>query len=427
MAMFMPFVSLGLCFSVSRAKNEYKDGYVDFVASIVFLFLLIYFAFVFILMLVYVIYGGALIKKLGLTESLFYVLLAHILFSVVSNIGIEYMRFINRYIFLSFVVVFQAISSFAFSLLLIFADYSGLSDLMGRVLGLLIPDMLLAALFIFYFFKVTKVYVSKVYWCFAIKYSTPMILGSVAYVLSNQFNKVIVNQYCGNKAVAIFSFASSVGLIVISLSNSIIQAITPWIFDRLELGEHGKTNDLFIKLATFFCLVSICIIMSTPEIINILGTNQYYDAVHIIPWIIVSSYVQLLISFEASAQMYFKRTVLNSIIAVICAIVSIACNYSFVPYYGGVGAALASVVCFILMLCLTAYFNKKLFGLTMVNLRMYFISLITIIVCATLATLNSLSFLFRWGMCFLSIALLIFIFRNEIYRFYTRKFRVHEV
>lgn len=369
-SMLTPFMGLGLHMSVGRAKIEFKDSYYSYVSSIIcFIFIL----FVISCLPLYL-FKTELLELTDIPENLYILLIIQVLMSLIISVGIGLLQFEFKYKTVSSINFIQAFFSILFSVLLIFYCFNDMK-LQGRVLGPFIIDFLLTVCVAFYILHKGKVFVNIEYWVFGLKYSIPFIFGSLSYVINSQFDRLLINEYIGSSDAGIYSFAYSIGMLLLLIAIAVKQALNPWVYEKLDNEQSKPVKKVYVYYIAVFSIITIFLMYMSPELVKILSDKEYWGGIEILPWIIVAAYIQVLILNESETQMFLKKTAINSFVIILGAALNIALNYKYIPEYGAVGAAITTLVTYVVMFIIIYLLNLRYFTYSLVNLKVYLLSI----------------------------------------------------
>jgi len=106
-------------------------------------------------------------------------------------------------------------------------------------------------------------------------------------------------------------------------------------------------------------MVILCVLIA-PELIKILGTEEYLQAMWIIPPVMLSCFFTMVYSLFANIEFYYEKSIYVMTASVIAAIANIILNAIFIPIYGYIAAGYTTLVCYILLALIHYLFMKKI-------------------------------------------------------------------
>lgn len=196
-------------------------------------------------------------------------------------------------------------------------------------------------------------------WKHTLQFSLPLIPHYLSQVVLGQFDRIMISFYCGEAKAGIYTLAYQVGLIMSILTTGINNAFTPWIYQRIKAGEYNSLKRVTNVLLVFFLVINVAIILVAPEIVLIMGTAEYQEAIWVIPPVMMSSFIMFAYCAFGTVLFYFEDTKRASISTAAGAILNIFLNAFFIPRYGYILAGYTTLVSYLLIFILYFYFMRK--------------------------------------------------------------------
>lgn len=196
-------------------------------------------------------------------------------------------------------------------------------------------------------------------WKHTLQFSLPLIPHYLSQVVLGQFDRIMISFYCGEAKVGIYTLAYQVGLIMSILATGINNVFTPWIYQRIKSGEYNSLKKVTNILLVFFLIINIAIILVAPEIVFILGTTEYQEAIWVIPPVMMSSFIMFAYCAFGTVLFYFEDTKRASVSTAAGAILNIVFNVLFIPRYGYIAAGYTTLASYLLIFILYYHFAKR--------------------------------------------------------------------
>lgn len=184
---------------------------------------------------------------------------------------------------------------------------------------------------------------------YALTLAVPLIPHELSGILLSSSDRIIIGQLCGAEEAALYSLASTVGMIITVLLSSLNQAWVPWFYDNIYRKNTNiiqKVSKWYIRLFMVGC---IGLMLVGPELIMIFGGKSYMSAVYVIPPICMAVGLQFIYTLYVNIEFYMKKTSTISIATVLATIVNILLNYIMIPIFGYIAAAYTTVAGYMLM------------------------------------------------------------------------------
>lgn len=188
-------------------------------------------------------------------------------------------------------------------------------------------------------------------------YSFYIILsGSVANLLLDG-DKIILNQYMIIENIAYYSVATYIALVISVPSRAMHQIVYPITAKLMHQNKHDELNDLYkktsINLQIVGGFVMLCIFVNINQLYEIVP-KEYSGGIMVVFMIGLSKYFDLILGNNNAIifnSKYYKAVLF---LGVGLAILTVVLNMIFIPLYGIIGSAFAT------LLSITCYSVAKL-------------------------------------------------------------------
>ena len=221
--------------------------------------------------------------------------------------------------------------------------------LTGRIIGSIVPTVLIGTVFFVYFIKKGK-RVNFSYWKYALPICIPYIPHLLSMTLLNSTDRVMITKFCGTEQTALYSLAYNCGVIITLLMTSFNSAFAPWLGEKLNnnsINEIRRVSKMYI--GGFFAL-ALGIMLVSPELLLILGGKSYIEAIYVLAPVSMGCVCQFLYTLFVNVEQFKKKTVGMAIASMIAALSNFALNYIFIPKYGYLAAAYTTLAGYLLLL-----------------------------------------------------------------------------
>lgn len=196
-------------------------------------------------------------------------------------------------------------------------------------------------------------------WKETLKFSIPLVPHYLSQVILGQFDRIMINYYCGQSKAGIYTLAYQVGLILSILTSGINSAFTPWAYQHIKSRNYGELKKITNLLLGVFLLINSIIILIAPEIIAILGTNEYQEAIWAIPPVMISSFVTFAYCAFGTVLFYFEDTKRASLATTMGAILNVILNVIFIPIKGYIAAGYTTLASYLVIFIIYYLFMRK--------------------------------------------------------------------
>lgn len=202
----------------------------------------------------------------------------------------------------------------------------------------------------------------KPQWIFMLTFEAPLVLHSLSYLVLGQADRVMIGKMVGDRQAAFYGVAYTLASAVTILQTSLNEALTPWRFQKLKDKSYaivGSTTNLLLILLGAAILA---IILIAPEIMKLLFSDEYYEAVWSIPPVSVSIYFMFLYSSFVAVESYYEKTRYIMYVSLFSGIVNVILNYLLIPIFGYIVCGYTTLFSYILFAILHYVFMKMVCG-----------------------------------------------------------------
>ena len=226
--------------------------------------------------------------------------------------------------------------------------YTMKDRLYGRTLGYVIPYAVIGGIILIYFFT-NAGHLKLEYW----KYALPIALPYIPHLLSIYFlgsmDRVMIKQILGSSEAGLYSMAYTCGTIVTLLVSPINMAFSPWLADKLNKKDYNIIRKISIPYAFVFSACACLFPLIAPEILWIMGGDNYMLAKYVIPPVAAGCVMQFLYTMYVNVEQFEKRTIGMAVASIVAAVVNFVLNYFFIPRYGYIAAAYTTYISYLVL------------------------------------------------------------------------------
>lgn len=230
---------------------------------------------------------------------------------------------------------------------------------MGRVFGYIIPTIIIGFLITLYYIKKGSGINFK-YWKYALKISLPYIPHLLSMYLLSNMDKVMINDFCGSKYVALYSLAYTCGMVITIFVTSINSAYSPWLADMLSTCEYDTIKKVSVPYVKIFSFLAIGAVLITPEILFILGGESYMEAKYVMPPVAAGCLIQFVYCMYVNIEQYERRTLGMALASMIAAGLNYIMNYICILNFGYIAAAYTTYASYMFLLLMHICLVKKI-------------------------------------------------------------------
>lgn len=269
-------------------------------------------------------------------------------------------------------------------------------------MGRIIPTALVTVFFGFIvcclvYHKSSKLF-DKRYIQYGLNISAPLILHGLALNILSQSDRTMITVLADASQTGIYSLIHNFGLIATVITTSLEGIWVPWFMGKLKEREIDTINIAAKSYVEIMTCAMIGVILVGPEVVKVFAPDRYWEGIIIIPLIVLSNYFIFAYTLYVNIEHYYKRTKYISFNTIVAALTNLVLNYLLIPIYGYKGAAVTTVISYILAFIMHANYSKKL-EKDLYPLTSFVLPLIKMILGVIIFYVFMEDYLVRWTIC----------------------------
>lgn len=183
----------------------------------------------------------------------------------------------------------------------------------------------------------------------SIVFGLPVFFNVIFGWIMTSSGRFFLSYYDNLHVVGAFSFSFQMAMVISLVGNSINQAWTPWLYQRL--ADSSPIAVASLRKGVLYCISAIVIatlafIILVPFCVPLLFNAEFELDMIIFSLIAIGFSLNTCYRILVNFMFFEKRTKAISLITMFCAVISIVLNWLLVPYLGSLGAAVSSFFSF---------------------------------------------------------------------------------
>jgi len=285
-------------------------------------------------------------------------------FDAIVLIPFAYLRLHNKARSFAFIKITNIVVNVALNVILILVYKMGIeavfiSNLVASILTFL---MLLPVLLRNFTFQINKELIKEI-----IRFSLPIIPAGIAANIVQTISRPILKYLTDDSVVGIYQASFRLGILMMLIVSMFEFAWRPFFLNNAKEPNakqvFSKVLTIFIILTSFIFLTASVFIedivkLKLPFNIYLIG-KPYWDGLSIVP-VILFSYLLYGIYINLMAGIYIeKKTKYLPLITGLAALTNVIANFVLIPLYSYMGAAIATLLSYLVMMLSIYYFSQK--------------------------------------------------------------------
>lgn len=413
-SLLLVFSSLNLTYSAPRAKQDFPGKFENYLGSIQLMAAVIN-VLAAILIVVFI---KPVSLGLGIEPLLVYILLGYLFFSTAVTLAQCRYRYTYKIKENIAITIYITVSTALMSLIFL---YFFKNKYLGKILGGAIPTILLGIFLWIITYKKRQLSINIDYWKYGLILSVPLIIHTVSLNILSQSDRIFISKYCGNDATGFYSLAYQYAILINIVMNAISEAWAPWFYDKFALGEYSEIKKNIKTFIILGCFLGTCCIAFAPEAIAILGGRTYQSAIWVVPPVTIGIVCQYIYNHYVNIEIQMKKTKIISLGSLVAALTNVILNILFVPKFGFIAAAYATLISYLVLLLIHYYAVTYILRTKIYSNSFMFISLFVSGIIGLIFMLLYNTFILRYFILLLILAIYFLINRKLIGRIIRNK------
>ena len=381
-SLLLTFYTMNLTYSIGRAKLDFENKLDEYIGAMQTLSGLVSF----VISLGIILFINPLSSFFELSRNATLMLAIYLFFT--PSISFYQNGFRYRYKYKQNIAIawYTAVATVVLSLVFIFTHDSNRAE--WRMLGIMLPTVLLSLAFWAISIKNRNLNTNKRYWKYGISLSAPLIIHTLSINILSQSDRVFISKLCGSEDTALYSLVYSYSLLISIFMNAISDGWLPWFHDNLYVGNKELINKNSRDLVIFGCYIALACISIAPEAVMILGGREYMQALPCVLPIVLGILCQYIYTHYVNIEMHLKKTKYVSGGTIFATILNLVLNAIFIPIFGYVAAAYTTFVSYFVLLIVHYFITNNILRMKLYKDVFMFGSMIVTTIIGTIVTIT---------------------------------------
>ncbi len=252
----------------------------------------------------------------------------------------------------------------------------------ARIISLVLVELVSYIGLFILFFKKNKNLYNKELWKYSLSLNIPLIPHYLTRTILNQSDKIMIQWMIGFASVGIYGLAHNLAWMMTLVTTAILNTLNPWLFQKIKSKKFKDIGNITIPILVSIAILCFILICIAPELVEIFAPKSYYEAIWVIPPLVISVYFLFMYSLFSAFEFYYEKSGFLMIASTIGGILNIILNYIFIRKYGYIAAAYTTLFCYMFYAVAHYCCMKVIIKTNLNNVKVYktkYILLITIL------------------------------------------------
>lgn len=225
-------------------------------------------------------------------------------------------------------------------------------------------------------------------WKQMMRYGIPLLIAGLAGMANETLDRVLIPHLLPEEIAksqnGIYGACYKVAIIMTIFIQAFRFAAEPFFFNHSKEADSKKTTALIMKYFVIICSVIFLGTMMNMEWIQYFVGEKFREGLGVVPILLVAN---LFLGIFINQSIWYKltgKTGYGAMLTILGAIITITLNIYWIPRYGYMGSAWATLICYTSMMVVSYFLGnkhypvdydlKRILGYLGISLTLYFIS-----------------------------------------------------
>lgn len=230
----------------------------------------------------------------------------------------------------------------------------------ARVLSFVLVQVVLGLYFYVRAFIRGKCFFDSFFWKYALTFNIPLIPHYLSMTILNQSDRIMIDKMVGTSEAAIYGIAYTLAMMMTIITGAINSSFIPYTYQNIKekrFKEIGKNANFILLLVAMGCVMAMAF---GPELIKLFATDEYYNAIWVMPPVAASVFFVFLYPLFANVEFYYEKTKFVMVASCSGALLNIVLNYIYIRQYGYYAAGYTTLVCYIVFSVVHYFAYRKI-------------------------------------------------------------------
>ncbi|MCK7459124.1 lipopolysaccharide biosynthesis protein [Idiomarina aminovorans] len=197
----------------------------------------------------------------------------------------------------------------------------------------------------------------------ALKFGVPLIPHILGAFLLLTADRAIISSKLGLSEAGVYMVAAQLAMAMSIMLEAVNKAFSPWLFERLKRDKESEKRQV-VKFSygysAFLLFIAFVALIVGDDVLRLIAGDKYSAAGKVVGWLFLAQAFRGIYFLFTNYIFFAKRTGAIARITIFFGVLHIGFLYSFIDYFGVVGAAYALCISMFLQMLGTWYTANKL-------------------------------------------------------------------
>ncbi len=279
---------------------------------------------------------------------------------------------------------------------IIFIVYSDWNPAISRIYGQFLASAILGIIVLIMFLWNKEKIIDIRYFRYGILLSIPLIFHAIGGIILSGSDKLMLSRLADNSMTGLYSFSVTVTSVIYVVSTSFNVAWVPYLYEMLKKQQTVKLLERTKRYLGCYTFVSCGFLLVMPEAVKILASKSYWDCIPLVIPLTVGEFFRFIYFFPVNYEFYNKKNQWIALATTVTGIINVVLNFLWIPSWGMYGAALATLISYILCFVFHEIVVRRFIGGFYVKAKLYVKYMLILVLTSIVSWMFLDSIMLRW-------------------------------
>ncbi len=240
----------------------------------------------------------------------------------------------------------------------------------ARIYGMECVSIFIYVIFYVLLFVKGQRKVTTKYWKSAFLFNLPLLPHFFSFYILGSSDRLMISRMVSDSATAFYSVANSVSSIAGIVWSAVQASIIPFTYEHCKRKDYKPIAKVTLPVLAVVAAFCVVVIMLAPEVVAILATADYKQAIYAIPPIVGGVFFQTHHGIYANIVFYYKKPKYTMYASITAAVTNLILNFIFIPIFGFIAAGYTTLFSYFLQAVIDYFAMRKVLnGETVYNMK----------------------------------------------------------
>ena len=200
-------------------------------------------------------------------------------------------------------------------------------------------------------------------WRKMLRYGLPVMLAGFAFIINEVFDKILLTRLDSARAAGIYGACYKLSVFMTLFATAFRMGVEPFFFrqstEENRESQYAQVTYYFVVLGSVLFLSVVVFLRPLAQLF--IRDTTYLEGLQVVPWVLMGA---LFLGVYHNLSVWYKlkdKTHIGAIISGIGAAVTLLMNLVLIPKIGYMASALATFSAYLLMMCLSFFWGRRVY------------------------------------------------------------------